>query len=902
MGFPKFIGRLLKSSRAVTPATQTVIPAVKTAESLPAVVKPITVAEPVVSTVKPVVQAYQIQHLPGYQLKSLMSGNPLEKQLSKTGTISTASVDALAKKMSAVEQAVIGKVLAEKFPGQKAVDYNDFRKGVQDELITYDRTPSSRYEDYGFSRLGFDSNVDYTMPDIDAPEVETMLDFIKSTNSNWRTNRRYGKPIFVDSSNRPIPKSDIDTQYVKWLKDNDIPIIPKTVPTANTYTFSSLRIPTGSGKHYDPNTLGHSRTYTTLDEPDVLHVMESQSDWAQSGKVPDRYPSAIKHEESEVARMQGNVLNAEKAFKDAYGIDAPSFNPNYTAQPAGWSYQQWLDYNTIDTYRYYLKNIQKELQRFQKLDHQGLTEEYLMNNYPLRQLQENLKFAAEKGQTKMRYPTRETAAKIEDYPAAEEPNLRELSDAAVISLQGQKPTPYTQELFDLRSKLQVGIENDILPKEDIQKLSSQIKKIEGLENMWKSGETTYSSKLETILGRYSDFPKQFGKLFKGSDVRLITDPKNNTWYEVDVPKDYLQMEWPYKDGGNIPSVFKEGGIIKAQPGVGKAAAKVMAKAVKNTSKTSKTVSVNKPSIVNGRNTKLEMAMRMRENEENDTWNANMLSGTANKNFNLSSFLDRTYDGRYVVSPTESFLRRNMGGATRKQFILSNPVTSLDTPTLPAPTLEDELKNAGRDFAIKYQSDFSKNFKKALEYNSVSAPILGYTTGTILGPHWWSGNIKVAHNPEDTSVLANIVENHEAGHATGNMDENYIYNYLIEKGIIDKTKAGSYFLDADRGEISAHLSELPDYLGFTGYEDGHYTGHPFGKSTITSTDIYNYNAWQHKNGFKHTIFDAINKGKMKAFVKFMNDHPFALTLPVAGIGLSTVATQKEENDRSIKSIF
>ena len=31
--------------------------------------------------------------------------------------------------------------------------------------------------------------------------------------------------------------------------------------------------------------LGHSRTYTTADEPDVLHVMESQSDWAQS-KAP----------------------------------------------------------------------------------------------------------------------------------------------------------------------------------------------------------------------------------------------------------------------------------------------------------------------------------------------------------------------------------------------------------------------------------------------------------------------------------------------------------------------------------------------------------------------------------------------------------------------------------------
>jgi len=47
----------------------------------------------------------------------------------------------------------------------------------------------------------------------------------------------------------------------------------------NTFTFESSRIPIGNNKHYDPTTLGHSRTYTTPEEPKVLHVMESQSDW-----------------------------------------------------------------------------------------------------------------------------------------------------------------------------------------------------------------------------------------------------------------------------------------------------------------------------------------------------------------------------------------------------------------------------------------------------------------------------------------------------------------------------------------------------------------------------------------------------------------------------------------------
>jgi hypothetical protein len=42
-------------------------------------------------------------------------------------------------------------------------------------------------------------------------------------------------------------------------------------------------------------------------------------------------------------------------------------------------------------------------------------QKYLSDNYLRRQLQENMKYAAENGQTKMRYPTSETAAKIEGF-------------------------------------------------------------------------------------------------------------------------------------------------------------------------------------------------------------------------------------------------------------------------------------------------------------------------------------------------------------------------------------------------------------------------------------------------------------------------------------------------------
>ena len=66
---------------------------------------------------------------------------------------------------------------------------------------------------------------------------------------------------------------------------------------------------------------------------------------------------------------------------------------------------------------------------------------------------------------------------------------------------------------------------------------------------------------EDILRKYTEFPKQFKKLYKNADVRTVTDPKGNTWYEVDIPENYLQQEWAYKHGGllreftNISDIF-----------------------------------------------------------------------------------------------------------------------------------------------------------------------------------------------------------------------------------------------------------------------------------------------------------------------------------------------------------
>ena len=548
-------------------------------------------AESVVS--QPVIQSkmvevpapYEIGDLGGgYMLKSLMRGNPLEKQLGKNGTVSVNNVRSLVGKGSKVEQAVVDKVLAsEEFAGKKAIDYNKFRKAVQDELITYEResAPGLVYEDYGMDRLGFN--------------------------------------VIEDPAGGSIPGV---------LEDG---VTPRVL------LFDSPRIPNGSAKHYFPNTLGHSRTYTTADEPDVLHVMESQSDWAQS-KAP------IIGSATSVSRgVNGNT----DIVLDANGI--------YRRVGVGEGMPESEFFHTIgdDGLTHYSRFVTQSRNEF-PLEQAN----YLADNYTSKQIQENLRYAAEKGQTKMRYPTRETAAKIEGYP--EQINYYDKNGFKV-----NEPYEYPENVAKRIESIQNEIDKIDLDDLDtfapfeivegsfawgsnsgevtnaklLAKLRDRIlRDRDSLNQMQRYGDDTntvakrlddreklfdkqvakykekyghepeldvYSSKsreaqarrailqpelkellgsgpmqlkkgliekkeytYEDILRKYTEFPKQFKKLYKNADVRIVTDAKGNTWYEVDVPEDYLKQEWQYAAGGALNDKsegfrpFDAGGFIQ----------------------------------------------------------------------------------------------------------------------------------------------------------------------------------------------------------------------------------------------------------------------------------------------------------------------------------------------------
>lgn len=463
-----------------------------------------------------------IAYYPGYQLKGLMKGSQLEKQLSKNGTININQLNAYFNKASQTEREIVNKVLSEKYYGQKTINYNQFKKDIQNELIgKYNRIPQTDYADYGVENLG------YNLKSIGENELPGLPNQII-----------LGQPIHYTS---PGTKAD--------------PII------LNTFTFESPRIPYGNTKHYSGNPIGHSRTYTLPQDPHTLYVMESQSDWAQ-----------------QALRKKGSI-DAQSAYERAsqsvikYQQELGQIKTNLEKglAPDGHKIQYEWERRDIEEI---IKNIEKQLSsknaraaRFDAILHpeKYIQENHLKQNYLQRQLQENLRYAAENKYTKMCYPTSETAAKIEGY-TRQSPNQEQIK---ILEKKYNRPEGYmdigTRENFDITQ----------FPEETASELLKKFKIYENWENsqqakdFWKEFNSIreYYPEHQTILKKYSDFPKLFQKLFKDQQVRTVTDIKGNTWYEVDVPKGYLNREWQFKQGGKMNTIeqFKKGRTLNMGP-------------------------------------------------------------------------------------------------------------------------------------------------------------------------------------------------------------------------------------------------------------------------------------------------------------------------------------------------
>lgn len=394
-------------------------------------------------------QIGQPEILPGFQLKGLMRGSQLEQQLSKAGTISTNAVKSLANKSSEMQGKILNKVLDNQFPAQRVVNYNNFRKAVQSELIPYQVRPQTKYADYGVERLGYSPRMS---PD---------------------------NIVFNSSTGQ------YESKAVKL----------------GTFTFESPRIPMGSAKHYQKGTLGHTRTFTSPDEPEVLNVLETQSDWAQNAWSRGTYDKMTKASGHKLEQLRKMIAQQKER-----GLPTQSTEERIPIQTQYQEVPSW--------------HIQ-----------------YLQQNYLPRQLQENMLFASRNGYGRMRYPTRDTAIKVEGY----EPTLL-FGDVS----KEQYAIKLQERIGQLELQMAQGTNAF-----NYRRLSSELARVRREYEVLKqeSKAQVYSPQQETILRKYEQFPKMFGKVFKDQKPYIVKDSKGNSWFEFAIPQNMQQMELQYDKGG-----------------------------------------------------------------------------------------------------------------------------------------------------------------------------------------------------------------------------------------------------------------------------------------------------------------------------------------------------------------
>lgn len=301
--------------------------------------------------------SWAIEELPGLHLKSTMSNGPISKIIEpKTGLINVEQALGIIGKESggADKVALIKQGLGETIP--KKMDYNEFRKVVQDQLIPLERQFATDSSKYGIDRLGY-SNIEHW----------------------WYENG--------------VRKSNI----------NDVPLENQTLILGNKSKFGR-----GSSAHGNPDeTLGHIHFLRDAETPDVLTVTQIQSDAFQGTHrvMPKNTPNAtgLEREKKSLQRME-ELQNRNKSILNKMKTEG--------VDDAGLPVQDYQIKQFED-----IVKAQEQANLFKKAGVENFTQKSLLDkNHQERYLQELVNYAGERGDiNKIRVPASETAAKIQNY-------------------------------------------------------------------------------------------------------------------------------------------------------------------------------------------------------------------------------------------------------------------------------------------------------------------------------------------------------------------------------------------------------------------------------------------------------------------------------------------------------
>jgi hypothetical protein len=453
--------------------------------------------------------AWQMQEMPGLHLKSTMSDGAISKIVEpKTGLVNVEQALAIIGKESggADKVALIKQGLGDNIP--KKMDFNDFRKTVQNQLIPLDKQTVGHASDYGLARLG------------------------------------YGPEEFVT---KEVDGKKIHTYETDYLENQSIVLSNKG------------RFGRGSSAHGNPEeTLGHAHYVIDKESPDVFTITQIQSDAFQGTHriMPKTFNK--EQELKSLAHMEDIAKRQKEYFDNTKLLDEyPGKVPNHVKYVEKW--YQGPDGQIISE-NVYLQGskLQEQANLLKKAEIENFTQKQLLDkNHQERYLQELVDYAGKRGDvSKVRVPTSETAAKVQGYSKVK------IDDNSLLT---SKEFDELVSLNEKYSKMPDNLSDDLWDNvyDPIRKRLDEI-------NKKRTKETNYSSEHQTILKKYSEQPKTIKKLF-GEEPKIVTDNKGNTWYEFDIPKKFKEGKGEIKaftttgaiiGTGAATHEYRRGGILK----------------------------------------------------------------------------------------------------------------------------------------------------------------------------------------------------------------------------------------------------------------------------------------------------------------------------------------------------
>ena len=444
-----------------------------------------------------VVKPWQIEGLPGLHMKSTMVNNPkgLHTQLAKDGTINTENALKFIKNNEGEDKYNLAlEALGENIP--KKMDYNEFRKAIQDHLIPLEQQFSINRSDYGIESIGY-------TPKVQGTAFERFSAFM-----NTPINELFGKPKLLEN---------------------------KTIIFSNADKFGK-----GSSVHGNPaETLGHIHYIIDAKTPNTITATQIQSDALQGTH----------------SIMPKNIEDAMIKLDDAKGFKKDAYE---TFGDEAEKFKDVLDKadETLNLEENHIKNL---MQKF-----------LLEKDHQERFLQEFVDYAGKRGDVnKIRLPTSETAAKIQNYTKDSKYELESKlanfeyrfsnSRDNIIIYDDNNGGRYIKDADgNYTYKRIFGSSNSrTIPEDEFNNVVKGANdEIGRLKESLKNHTPDYTEKQKTILKKYSEQPKTIKKLF-GVVPELVKDAKGNTWYEFDIPE-------AFKQGKGEIRAFKEGGTTSVK--------------------------------------------------------------------------------------------------------------------------------------------------------------------------------------------------------------------------------------------------------------------------------------------------------------------------------------------------